>query len=64
MFKINQEIVDKINSLSRVEMCRLVRFAQSGHIYFDTSKPYYDIFKKRFEKLGGFSPEISKLIGW
>ena len=32
--KIAAEIV-KINVMSRLEMCRLWRFAPSGHIYFD-----------------------------
>lgn len=53
----------RINSMSREEMARLWRFAPSGHPYFDTTLPYYEIFKKRFDELGGFSPAISKAIG-
>jgi len=64
MDKINQIEVDKINKMTRVEMARLWRFAESGHKYFDSSKPYYVIFKTRFSELGGFSPEISKEIGF
>jgi len=56
--------IERINAMSREEMCRLWRNAPSGHPYFDSSKPYYDVFKARFDKLGGFSPEISKKIGW
>lgn len=44
-------------------MCRLSRFAPVGHKYFDISQPYWELFKKRFAELGGFSPEISKDIG-
>lgn len=60
----DQTEVDKINAMSRIEMATLWRFAPSGHPYFDSSKPYYEIFKSRFDNLGGFSPEISKAIGW
>ena len=60
---MNKEI-EKINSMSQLEMARLWRFAPSGHKYFDTSLPYFDIFKKRFEFLGGFTTAISKVIGW
>ena len=59
-----QDEFEKIDSMSRYEMCRLWRFGGSGHIYFDGSKPYYKYFKKRFDELGGFSPEISKSLGW
>ena len=57
------EIEKEINGLSRYEMCRLTRFAPSGHKYFDSSKPYWEFFQKRFKELGGFSPEISKSLG-
>lgn len=62
--EVIQQEIDKINNMSRVEMCRLWRFAPVGHPYFNVSKPYNKVFKERFEKLGGFSPEISKEIGW
>jgi hypothetical protein len=32
--------------------------------YFDSSKPYYAVFKARFDELGGFNAAISKKIGW
>jgi len=53
-----------INKMSREEMCRLYRNAPSGHPYFDQSLPYWAVFEKRFKELGGFSPAISKKIGW
>ena len=59
-----QKHIDAINKMSQLEMCRLWRFAPVGHIYFDDSKPFYTHFKKRFDTLGGFTPEISKTIGW
>ena len=55
--------VAKINAMTREAMCRLWRNAPAGHPYFDTTKPYYAIFKARFDELGGFSRAISKKIG-
>ncbi|MGK0272155.1 MAG: hypothetical protein ACI88H_002821 [Cocleimonas sp.] len=64
-YKIKPDIeIDNINKMSQLEMARLWRNAPSGHPYFDTSKHYHQIFKKRFEQLGGFTPSISKQIGW
>lgn len=56
--------IDKINQMSQFEMAQLWRFAPSGHPYFDGSKPFYPFFQKRFKELGGFTPAISKAIGW
>lgn len=56
--------VEKINAMSREEMACLWRFARPGHPYFDSREPYFAIFEARFKALGGFSPEISKAIGW
>ena len=60
-----QKIIDKINNMEHYEMCLLWRFAPVGHSYFDATLPYHDVFKKRlFEHFGGFTPEISKSLGW
>ncbi len=50
-----------IDSMSREDMCRLWRFAPSGHPYFDKRNPLSTYFSERFK---GFTPEISKNIGW
>ena len=63
MDQLTKEHKAEIDGLSREEMCRLWRFAPSGHRYFDRSKPFYEYFEKRFSELGRFSPEISKRIG-
>ena len=60
----DQETINKINNMTQVEMARLWRFSPVGHPYFNDRLPFHEIFKKRFEKLGGFTPEISKRIGW
>lgn len=62
MTDIQQQEVDRINAMSRVEMARLWRFAPSGHPYFDKTLPYFEVFDARFKKLGGFSPAISKAL--
>lgn len=56
--------IEKINQMSQEDMAYLWRNAPSGHLYFDSTKPYWEIFDKRFKKLGGFTPAISKSIGW
>ena len=58
-----EEIEKEINGLSHREMCRLYRFAPSGHKYFDVEKPYWELFNKRYKELGGMTPEISKDLG-
>ena len=55
---------EEIAKMSQEDMCRLQRFAPSGHPVFDSRLPLYEVFKKRFDELGGFTPSISKKIGW
>jgi len=60
-----QKEIDIINNMSHKEMCSLWRFSKLGRKYFDATLPFHDIFKKRlFEHFGGFTPEISKELGW
>lgn len=56
--------VDMINKLTQYECCELQRFAPSGHPWFDDSKPFYPFFAKRMKETGGFTPSISKSLGW
>ena len=58
-----QKHKDGIDKMSQEEMAHLWRFSQPGHPYF-RSGPVFDHFEKRFKKLGGFTPEISKKIDW
>ncbi len=58
------ENIKKINNMSQIEMARLWRFGARDNKYFDSTGPYADIFQKRFSELGGFTPAISKQIGW
>ena len=58
-----QAEVDKINQMSQYDMCLLWRYAPLGHPYFDTTKPYHQIYKARlFTHFDGFTPELSKAL--
>ena len=60
-----QEITEhmkKIDEMSREIMSFIWRFAPAGHPYFIADSPLCDHFLNRFQKLGGFTPQISKLI--
>ncbi len=60
-----QEVIAKIEKMGHYEMCFLWRFHQSGHPYFDTCLPYSKVFEERlFKHFKGFTPEISKELGW
>ena len=54
----------KINGMTQLDVCRLHRFALCGHPSFITGTELHKHFKKRFTELGGFTPEISKQLGW
>ena len=55
----------EIDAMSHEDMCRLWRFASAGHIYFNSTLPFVEHYKERlFKYFGGFTPEISKRIGW
>jgi len=54
--------IENINQMSQRQMASLWRYAPSGHPYFDRTKPFFEVFEKRFNELGGFTPEISKSI--
>jgi hypothetical protein len=54
-----------IDGMSQEDMCSLHRFAPSGHPYFDRhNQELVDYWTARFKELDGFTPEISKRIGW
>lgn len=59
-----QAEMDRINAMTQVEMVRLWRFAPSGHLWFNAQLPFYAVFKARFDSLGGFTPAVSKAVGW
>lgn len=54
--------IERISQMPHIEMCRLVRFAPAGHPYFKADSPECRAFYERYERLGGMTPEISKLL--
>ena len=56
------EMKQRIDSLSREQMARKWRFSAGGDSMFQGEVG--DYFFKRFRDLGGWSPTLSKKIGW
>jgi hypothetical protein len=55
----------KIDALSHIEMCKMWRFGTSPAIWRDNTTELAAYFRDRlFVHYGGFTPEISKSIGW
>ena len=54
--------VEEVEQMSRLELCRLWRFAPAG-AFWRRGDPVSDAAEKRLETFGGFSAEISKQIG-
>ena len=59
-----EQLENEINSMSQTDMARCRRFAEVGNPMFRLDLPLHEKFAKRFKELGGFTPEISKVIGW
>lgn len=63
MNKTDETLKAEIDMLSHYDMCRIWRFAKSGDPYISGEIGQY--FKDRlFNHFGGFTPEISKSLGW
>ncbi len=52
----------QIDAMSQYELCSMWRFARSGEplLQDDTGKYFAKVMKEK----GGFTPEISKSLGW
>ena len=62
-YELTDEIKSKIDAMDLYDMCRIWRFG--GNEYQCTMGAIGVYFKKRlFYDLGGFTPEISKSLGW
>lgn len=63
MVEQEEAIKKTIDNMSRLEMAKIWRFAASNSRYLQGNIGAY--FSNRFfNELGGFTPEISKQIGW
>jgi len=61
--RVTPEQKKEIDGMSHYELCRAWRFAEVGDPLFadDTGKYFREVL---FGKYGGFTPEISKRLGW
>lgn len=58
-----QQLIGEINAMSHEQLCRTWRFAPFGHPIVQGEVG--DRLQERlFREMGGFTPEISKRIGW
>lgn len=59
---MNKKHKDIIDNMTQFEMCRMWRFSEPGNPLFqgDTG----DYFSKVLNEKGGFTPAISKALGW
>ncbi len=65
MKKLTEEQKQEIDNLSHLEMCRAWRFGKGKKEWFNKGFEASSYFHKRlFEHFGGFTPQISKQIGW
>jgi hypothetical protein len=63
--KTFEDLKLEVDALTHEQMCRMWRFNQGNPKYFDSREPVSEYFKERlFKHFGGFTPEISKRIGW
>ncbi len=58
--KVTEKLKTRIDALTQEEMARKWRYAPIGDPMFQGEAGQY--FERRFKKLGGFTPEISKRI--
>lgn len=59
-----EKMKQNIMGMDQFSMAHMQRFTKSGHPYFRSDLPLYEVFKARFAELGGMTPEISKELGW
>ena len=52
--------MEEVNKATRFQICGWYRFLPSGQV----STEIMDRICERFKELGGFTPEISKRLGW
>lgn len=63
--KTFEKLKIEVDSFTHEEMCSMWRFGSSRTIFFDNTTLISKYFQDRlFVHFGGFTPEISKKIGW
>jgi hypothetical protein len=59
---MTSEEKQKIDGLDQYGLCRIWRFAEVGNPLLQGDTGEY--FAQRLKEKGGFTPEISKQLGW
>lgn len=59
---ISSEMRDLIDKMSHTEIASLLRFGKSGNPLLEGKN--FEVMNARFQSLGGWTPEISKAVGW
>lgn len=63
--KTYDELKAEIDQLSHFQMCYMWRTGKANPAYFNKANPISEYFTSRlYNHFGGFTPEISKQIGW
>lgn len=55
--------LEKLEHKTHAELAHLWRFSPIGSFIF-TDEKVYKKFKERFDSFGGWTPSISKTVGW
>lgn len=58
------ELRDHLLTASHEELCRIWRFSGSNSVYIKTEPLFQILHNRLFKEFGGFTPEISKKLGW
>jgi hypothetical protein len=59
---MDKKLKDRIDAMSQLELCRVWRFATTGDPLLAGEVGEY--FAEKLKEKGGFTPEISKHLGW
>ena len=59
---LDRTLRNKIDDMTQFELCKLYRFAPSGH--WTNQGEIGTYFVQSFKLKGGMTPEISKKLGW
>jgi hypothetical protein len=59
----DEAVIARINTMTHEQMAHAWRYAPTGDAQF-RSGLVYDAWKARFDAFGGWTPEVSKQIGW
>jgi hypothetical protein len=54
--------IKAVNELSHYDICRIWRFAETGHPLMQDLPGHR--LAERLQEFGGFTPQISKSLGW